>query len=237
MNNLLYIVFFKDKNYRIYYPKKNQNLSDVRIMISKLFEKEGIKESDVEKDFYIDVSELPHLICHSHLELVDGKIKINEKNLLLSKIGNIREKRNELLEELDTEYLIAVRRKQPDLLKEVEFKSQFLRNVPQTIDKNRLNTFTKIIKYNPFRNIYKVKIVDKGSGYINPPIIRIESPNGRFFGFQAELSPVIKNGQLIDVIIKNAGCGYDTVPIITIGEPENGRRAIVSAELFNIVDI
>lgn len=52
--------------------------------------------------------------------------------------------------------------------------------------------------------INQILIIDSGSGYYAPPTISI---NGT--GRNAELTPVIENGQLIDVKILNAGYGYD----------------------------
>lgn len=76
--------------------------------------------------------------------------------------------------------------------------------------------------------IDEIFILDSGSGYIDPPKVRIEGGNGRDAYAIAILDSnnkdKTKRGRVVKIDIKNVGRNYDSTPNIIIDEPQNNKN-------------
>jgi len=83
-----------------------------------------------------------------------------------------------------------------------------------------------------YYEVKSVSIINKGSGYTNPPTITIESPT-TYWGIDAQAVAGLENGSLESVTLVSSGRGYETIPNITVSSPEVGiNTAVLSVELI-----
>ena len=85
-------------------------------------------------------------------------------------------------------------------------------------------------------NILKIEIEEEGGGYQSPPELKFDCDYG--MACPPQYNCILEDGKLVDVELVTVGCGYVTPLTITVSEPEEGeKRAIVSAKIFNKVEI
>lgn len=79
--------------------------------------------------------------------------------------------------------------------------------------------------------VKEIKIVDGGSGYVNPPVVRIESKSGT----GATARAFISNGKVTRVIVLSNGSGYLSSPTIVLdgGLSDDGVQARAVAIIGN----
>lgn len=238
MENKIFIVFLNDNEYRIFYLKQGQTESDAWAVLDKVFALDKNTRDDIASYFFCSHFELPPIGFRNCLQVnkQTGELELNRQLVINEKLKHIRVIRNSLLEQTDIPYQVAVRRKDDAAVKYIERKSQFLRDLPTLTNFELIDKIDDIIKFNPFNNVLKIKVVNGGLGYNSfNPKIEVEKPNGKYFGFQPILEPVISDDKIQDIIIKYPGCAYENSPVITVSEPPNGQKAEIVAELDNIV--
>ena len=80
-----------------------------------------------------------------------------------------------------------------------------------------------------FKELYytvkKINIIDGGSGYIDPPLVSIESPSTSW-GIPASVVPEVRNGSLVALELVSSGRGYSSIPRVTI---ETGNVGVTTA--------
>ena len=83
-----------------------------------------------------------------------------------------------------------------------------------------------------YYQVYKINIIDGGSGYLTPPFITFSGPS-ESWGIAAEAVAQVSNGIITSIDIISAGRGYSsTPPSITISPPAGGGSpAAVSIEM------
>jgi len=69
-----------------------------------------------------------------------------------------------------------------------------------------------------YYSVDTISVVDGGSGYIAPPRVTVESPQGPN-GITVQANTTIENGKVVSVNILNSGTQYKTPPIVTIAGP------------------
>jgi hypothetical protein len=79
-----------------------------------------------------------------------------------------------------------------------------------------------------FYTVKRLKIIDGGSGFTEPPTITIDPPSEPW-GVRAEAAPIIENGVLVGVDMISNGRGYEFVPSVEVSAGIN--TAEVVAEL------
>jgi hypothetical protein len=88
--------------------------------------------------------------------------------------------------------------------------------VAPLVDLSRNSVIAVHNQINNYQLENKFAIVDGGSGYDpnNPPTITITDPAGN--GYGAKATPVIENGEVVDVVLSNPGYGFESQPSISI---------------------
>jgi hypothetical protein len=72
-----------------------------------------------------------------------------------------------------------------------------------------------------YYEIQSISIVNSGSGYSNPPVITISSPEASW-GIEAQATADIYNGSLDVVNLISSGRGFESAPLITVSGPDVG---------------
>lgn len=88
------------------------------------------------------------------------------------------------------------------------------------------------VYFNELFYTVKLKIVDGGSGYTEPPTITIGQPDETSWGVVAQASAIVENGTVTVVDMISNGRGYKTVPQVNVTPGITGiNTAVVIAEL------
>lgn len=83
-----------------------------------------------------------------------------------------------------------------------------------------------------YSTVYKIKIVNSGSGYTTRPTVTIDTPSVSW-GIPAQAVATISNGKVTEIDIVSSGRGYTSVPNITISAPNVGiNTAVASIEML-----
>lgn len=231
MRHLL-VIFLNNNSYQIFYLKPGQEEEHAKQMALNILSREQITEKDIKQMLFINEKEMPPLMYHPFLELNNNKIEINKDKILEVKKQTIRQKRNELLQNLDNEYLIATRRNQKELLKNIEYRSQLLRDIPQKLEQVSFDTSDKIMNFNPFGNVIKIKVIKDEGNYFSFPKIIINPPEGKY-GIQATAKTVLENKVIKEIIIEENGCGYDKPPKAII----YNSNTLLETEIDNVINV
>ena len=222
MNNIL-IVFYTDdtKDVFSFSPSKtvDQALADSRSSF-------GSKE--IKKYFYVKDSAVGMSIFKNYASLTsDNQLSIENKNVAIDNyLASIRVIRNDLLKNLDIEFIKALEFEADDLKNHIKKVKGHLRALPE-IARQHMNgmTATQVSKYSAFGNIYEAVVVVQGSGYKSAPEVHIEPPRGQYEGVTARAVAFIDGDKVVKIEIIDPGAGYMKMPRLTIDEAEDGTPA------------
>lgn len=80
-------------------------------------------------------------------------------------------------------------------------------------------------------SVTEIRLIDGGSGYINPPVVRIESTSGT----GATARAFVSSGRVTRILVLTSGSGYLSAPTITLdgGLAELGTQARAAAIIGN----
>ena len=120
------------------------------------------------------------------------------------------------------------------IVKELVKIKKYLRKLPSIIEEEFEDlTIEEIIHFDPFNNIFRIDVLNGGSGYIKSPELIISPPDIKgSTGFQLEGIPEVgPDGDIIQVHTSMGGSGYSKPPNISVAKPEdpNGNVATVVA--------
>ena len=145
------------------------------------------------------------------------EFKFDERQFLIDKkIEEIRFRRDVLLNNLDIPFMRSVESSDDEQKQYISKLKNFLRDLPSNLRINEIEDIKNIFRYNPFNNIFSAKVLDGGQGYEEPPIVKIEAPNGKYYGFEAKGIAFIKDGKIEKVEIVDYGCGYSKAPYLSL---------------------
>ena len=142
-----------------------------------------------------------------------------------SKLRNIKETRDGILKNLDVPFMMAIERDDERFKKYIISLKNLLRDLPNHLIIDQLETMEDIARYNPFNNIMRIGITDIGEGYEEPPTVTIEAPSGPFMGVQAKAVALIKDGKVVKIELTDNGCGYTALPKVTVSASPSGAEA------------
>jgi hypothetical protein len=222
MNNIL-IVFYVDETKDVFSfsPSKtvDQALADSR---------GSFRSKEIKKYFYVKDSPVGMSIFKNYATLTsDNQLSVENKDIAIDNyLASIRVTRNDLLKNLDIEFIKALEFEAGDLKNHIKKIKGHLRALPQIARQHmRDMTPTQISKYNAFGNIYEAVVVRQGSGYKSAPEVHIEPPRGQYEGVTARAVAFIDGDKVVKVEIIDPGAGYTKMPKLTIDEPEDGTPA------------
>jgi hypothetical protein len=186
-----------------------------------------IQGEDIKKYFYIKEDKIPPDTYGNFFELTeDGLLNMDiRKFVSAKKAEQVRLKRNSLLQKLDLPFMIALEEEDEDLKSHLKKLKSFLRDLPNELKFNDIKDKEDIIKYNPFGNIFDIKITNQGVGYEHPPRVTVDPPKGVAFGFQTQALAMIKDGKVSRIEVIDYGSAYDYIPKVTIEPPKEGKQA------------
>ena len=149
-----------------------------------------------------------------------GKLQVDERaSIIYDKILNIKRKRNFLLKELDLAFMRSLEDDCKECTKRIVDLKKFLRDLPENLRFDEIESQEDLIDYNPFNNIFDIHVVFPGKKYENPPNVKILPPADQHFGFAAEAIAEIEDGSIKNIKVINPGCGYARKPTIIIDPP------------------
>ena len=184
------------------------------------------KKYSIRKYLYITNGNLGLDIYQKYYNLnQNDEFKFDERQFLIDKkVEEIRFRRDILLSNLDVPFMKSVERNDDEQKEYISKLKNFLRDLPSNLKMNEIEDAQNILKYNPFNNIFSAKVLDGGEGYDYPPIVNIEAPSGRYYGFKAEGIAFVKDGKVEKVEIIDYGCGYSKAPSITLKHPDSQAK-------------
>lgn len=226
------ITIFKNGDLRIFYIHKNIKDSDILNFCATMFHKD-FTLSDVNKYLVTTVEQLPAIEYHSCIDIVNNQVILKRDKVIQVKTNNIRNIRNNFFTKLDLDYKIAQQKKNIELQNYIEKNTQWMRDLPQKLNFDSFSV-DDIIKYNPFNNILKVKMINNGSGYNALPRINFNQRNDNgMIGTIAQASCVIQDGKIMEINMTDFGSNYASNDVY-ITPPNNGEQATAEAIIDNI---
>jgi hypothetical protein len=192
------------------------------------------KKYNIKKYLFIEGGDLGLDIYQRYYNLnQDNEFKFDERQFLIDKkVEEIRFKRDILLSNLDIPFMRSVEDDDSDRKEYITKLKNFLRDLPSNLKMDEIKTAEEVLRYNPFNNIFSVKVADGGEGYDHNVEIEIEPPNGKFYGFEAKGIAIVKDGKIQKVEIIDPGCGYSKPPKIT-PKDRSGAVSIRQASLIS----
>ena len=133
----------------------------------------------------------------------------------------IREYRSSFLSNLDLPFMRSLEHEDLSMKNHIMKLKTFLRDLPQNLKYSTIGKEEDLVRYNPFNVITQILLTNTGSGYLKPPAIKIEPPNGIYYGFAPKAVCFIKDGQVAKIEVTEFGCGYVTPPIVEIESPKD----------------
>ena len=160
--------------------------------------------------------------------------KIDKKAILIDKkIEEIRQKRGLMFTKLDLEFMKSLEEECADCKDHIVDMKNYLRDLPAMMEVYLPHlSGEEAADFNAFNNIFRIFLVDGGSGYINTPTITIDPPKGAgSAGFKLHASATIKDKKVNSVRIMQVGSGYINIPKIRFSDPEEegGKLAFAIA--------
>ena len=141
------ILFFNDNTHHIHNILPHmEDLSDIEIMKKLMIEHETIKKKIIISEDKLGERKYWDCIILNN----NGEIDFNKEKVIKVKLKEIRDNRNNYWQSLDTNYIIALQRKDINKQNIIAQKSEYLRNITN-IDFTFLSP-RQIIDYNPFLN-------------------------------------------------------------------------------------
>ena len=200
---------------------------------------EGISRDMLEKHMYIMNSQFSSAELQDQLDLDTGKVDLIsvEKQ---KKLIEIRKYRDLLLSKLDIEFIRILERDDCSGCKEhlVEIK-EYLRDVPTFFIDKEFSSIEQVKNFNVFDNVFNIKIINSGSGYIDVPSVTIDPPNNDeiYTGFQMQAVASIKDGSVDSITVTQIGSSYIMTPQVVIDPPPSGEQAtaVVTAPENNMI--
>lgn len=172
--------------------------------------------------FELEKDKLPPLPYHSCYVLNDGKPILDKDLVIKTKLNLFRLERELVFDKLDIEFKKSFAKQDKKVLDLNSFKSEFYRNLPQTIEPELIGMEVQNIIDFPFLgNIIEIIVEDGGEGYERAPILTLPETKGK----RAELHPVVENNKIKKIEIINPGTGYSSEAELLVGSPINGRPA------------
>lgn len=223
MNNILLFFFEDGSRSAISFPRGTA--------LDKALEQSqgSISRRQIKKYFYIQESRVGAQAYQQYATLTDsGEMEMNHKRYLIEQYLNyFRDTRNNIIKQLDIPFMRALEDDCEECKNHIIQIKRHLRQVPEMAWKH-MNSMSpeKIIKYNPFCNIYGVALVRPGSGYKNAPEVKIEPPRGKYEGVEAKAVAMLDGDKLAKIEIVDPGSGYTERPSVIISAPEEGEGAI-----------
>lgn len=139
------------------------------------------------------------------------------------KINEFKKQRSRFMPLLDLEFMKSLEEDCEECKRHIVLIKNFLREGPDYLAEHldTLDDVEKIVTLNPFNNIFEIFIHEKGSGYVLPPTITIEPPNGKFPGVPLKAVATLDGDGIGDIIVTQIGSGYIQMPNITASPPDD----------------
>ncbi len=222
MNNIL-IVFYTDGTKDVFSFAQSKSIDQA------LAECQGsFVDKEIRKHFYILNSHMGSSIFKNYASLSEKEeLVVENKEMIIDKhIESIRIIRNNLLKNLDIEFIKSLEFESEDLKEHIKKVKNHLRNIPGiALQHMREMDQDKLSKYNAFGNIYGAGVAHAGVGYKNAPEVHIEPPTGQYEGAQAKAVAFIDGDKVVKIEIIDPGAGYTKTPKLKIDPPEDGVPA------------
>jgi len=159
--------------------------------------------------------------------------KIDTKSILIDKkIEEIKKRRSLFFNKLDLEFMKALEEDIPERKNHIVLMKNYLRDLPVLLDDHfPALTEGEIKDFCEYNNIFRIFLIDGGSGYTKAPTVTIDPPKSAgSAGFQLKAVASIDEGKVCNVIVTQYGSGYLNIPKIEISEPdEEGKTAFAVA--------
>ena len=228
-NNILTVILKDDSHMSFAFPSAKSKEEAFREAL--IFE--SINEDDV-KEYHYSVSSDKTLESFNYFDSL--KNEIDEKAQAIDfKCDEARKERELLFKKLDMEFMKSLEGDCIECKNHIVQIKNYMRDMPDLMKEEfeGYDNIKDIIFFNPFNNIFKIAIIDFGGGYLTPPQITIDPPNGNKTGFQLEATASIKDGSIFEINVTKVGSGYIDMPKVRITPPdeENGGQAIAIALL------
>ena len=133
----------------------------------------------------------------------------------------VREYRSSFLSSLDLPFVRSLESDDSSMKDHIIKLKTFLRDLPQNLKYSNIEKEEDLLRYNPFNIVTQIILTNTGSGYLRPPAIKIEPPNGIYFGFAPKAVCFIKDGQVVKIEVTEFGCGYVIPPVVEIESPKD----------------
>lgn len=221
MNDIL-IVFYKDSTKECYsFPLGTEEPKALSLALNG----NGFASSYINHK-YIRQAPYP-LDYYQHAPSEEYGRPDARKAIALKQIDRIKEYRNAFLQSLDAQFMRSLELDNPSMKNHIVKLKTFLRDLPRNLRFSRIEKEEDLLRYNPFNNITQLILTSTGGNYLTPPVVSVEPPQGKFFGFAPKATCFIKDGRVVKIEVTEFGCGYDSYPKIEIDPPKDKAGNLV----------